>query len=176
MNNFEKVYETAADRHGLITVEDAAELGIHRRQLLSWEAMGRLERCGRGVYRLNHHVPTPYDHFAEAVALVGRGSVIYGDGVLAMHNLALVNPPQIQVAVSRRVRRNLPDWIRIVKRTDDIREELFEGIACQPVADAIRTCRGMVMRERLLDAIEEAARQGLVGRQEYNDLKKEFSE
>jgi hypothetical protein len=93
-----------------------------------------------------------------------------------MHNLALVNPPQIQVAVSRRVRRNLPDWIRIVKRTDDIREELFEGIACQPVAEAIRTCRGMVMRERLLDAIEEAARQGLVGRQEYNDLKKEFSE
>ena len=94
----------------------------------------------------------------------------------AMHNLALVNPPQIQVAVSRRIRRNLPDWIRIVKRTDDIREELFEGIACQPVADAIRTCRGIVMRERLLDAIEDAARQGLVGRQEYNDLKKEFSE
>jgi predicted transcriptional regulator of viral defense system len=175
MKNFERVYEIAADRHGLITVEDAAELGIHRKQLLSWEAMGRLERCGRGVYRLNYHVPTPYDHFAEAVALVGRGSVIYGDGVLAMHNLALVNPPQIQVAVARRVRRNLPKWIRLVKKTDDLRVESFEGIACQSVADAIRTCRGTVMRERLLDAIDQAEQQGLLGRHEYMNLKEEFA-
>ena len=175
MSNFEKVYETAADRHGLITVEEAAELGIHRKQLLSWAAMGRLERCGRGVYRLNHHVPTPYDHFAEAVALVGRGAVIYGDGVLAMHNLALVNPPRIQVAVAKRVRRRLPEWIHLVKKTGDMREESFEGIACQPVADAIRTCRGTVMKERLLDAIDQAARQGLVGRQEYRELKREFA-
>ena len=68
MNNFEKVYEFAADRYGLVTAEDAEKLGIHRKQLLAWEAMGRLERCGRGVYRLNHHVPTPYDHFAEGVS------------------------------------------------------------------------------------------------------------
>lgn len=175
MNNFEKVYEAAADKHGLITVEAAAELGIHRKQLLSWEAMGRLERCGRGVYRLNHHVPTPYDHFAEAVALVGRGSAIYGDGVLAMHNLALVNPPQIQVAVARRVRRRLPKWIRLVKKTEDLHVESFEGIACQTVADAIRTCRGTVIKERLLDAIDQAARQGLLGRREYGELKEEFA-
>ena len=175
MNNFEKVYEAAADRYGLITVEDAADLGIHRKQLLLWEAMGRLERCGRGVYRLNHHVPTPYDHFAEAVALVGRGSLIYGDGVLAMHNLALVNPPQIQVAVAKRVRRTLPDWIRLVKKADDVREDSFEGIACRRVADAIRTCRGTVRKERLEDAIDEAARQGLVDRQEYKRLKEEFA-
>ena len=77
----------ASERYGLITVEDAAQLGIHRKQLLVWEAMGRLERCGRGVYRLDHYLPTPYDHYAEAIALVGRGAVIYGDAVLAMHNL-----------------------------------------------------------------------------------------
>ena len=176
MNNFEKLYEAAADRHGLITVEEAAELGIHRKQLLFWEANGRLERCGRGVYRVKYHVPTPYDHFAEAVALVGRGSVIYGDGVLAMHNLGLVNPRQIQVAVAKRVRRRLPEWIRIVKKADGTREELFEGIACQSVADAIRTCRGTVMRERLVDAIDEAERRGLVGRRECQELKMEFAQ
>ncbi len=176
MSNFEKVYETAADRYGLVTVEDAEKLGIHRKQLLAWETMGRLERCGRGVYRLNHHVPTPYDHFAEAIALVGHGAIIYGDGVLAMHNLALVNPAQIQVAVEKRVRKTLPDWIRLVKKADGIREETFEGIACQNLADAIRTCRGTVMKERLADAIEQAERQGLVGRQEYQELKREFAQ
>ncbi len=175
MNNFEKVYEFAADRYGLVTAEDAEKLGIHRKQLLAWEAMGRLERCGRGVYRLNHHVPTPYDHFAEAVTLVGHGAIIYGDGVLAMHNLALVNPAQIQVAVEKRVRKALPDWIRLVKKGDGVREETFEGIACQNLADAIRVCRGTVMKERLAAAIDQAERQGLVNRHEYQELKKEFA-
>lgn len=176
MKNFDKVYEAAAERYGLITVEDAAELGIHRKQLLFWVANGRLERCGRGVYRIKYHVPTPYDHYAEAVALVGRDAIIYGDGVLAMHNLALVNPKQIQVAVERRVRKNLPEWIRLVRKADGVKQEMFEGIASQTVADAIRTCKGTVMRERLVDAIDEAERQGLVGRQEYQELKKEFAQ
>ena len=175
MNNFEKVYQVASERYGLITVEDAAQLGIHRKQLLAWEAIGRLERCGRGVYRLDHYLPTPYDHYAEAIALVGRGAVIYGDAVLAMHNLGLVNPTQIQVAVGKRVRRELPDWIRLVKKPRDIKEDVFEGIACQNVADAIRTCKGTVMRERLVDAIEQAGREGIVSRSEYQELKKEFA-
>ena len=62
-----------------------------------------------------------------------------------------------------------------MKKTDDVREDSFEGIACQRVADAIRTCRGTVMKERLEDAIDEAARQGLVDRQEYKRLKEEFA-
>lgn len=176
MKNFEKVYEAAAERYGLITVEDAARLGIHRKQLLSWEAIGRLERCGRGVYRLNHHVPTPLDHYAEAVALVGQDAIIYGDGVLAMHNLALVNPRQIQVATGKRVRKALPEWIRLVKKDDNVKEEVHEGIARQTVSDAIRTCKGIVMKERLVDAIEDAERQGLIGRHEYQELKEEFAQ
>jgi len=175
MNNFEKVYEAAAEQYGLVTVEGAARLGVHRKQLLSWEKMGRLERCGRGVYRLHHHVPTPYDHYAEAVALVGDGAIIYGDGVLAMHNLALVNPSQIQVAAPKRVRKELPRWIRLVRKTPDVKEELFEGIPCQTVADAIRTCKDTVIKERLLDATDQAEQQGLIGRHEYQELKKEFA-
>ena len=176
MTNFEKVYEIAVAQYGLITADGAADEGIHRKQLLAWEKMGRLERCGRGVYRLNHYVPTPLDHYAEAVALVGHGAIIYGDGVLAMHNLALVNPPQIQVAVDHRVRRNLPRWIRLVKKPANARVVPFEGVPCQSVADAIRTCRGSVMKERLVDAIDEAGRQGLVGRKEYEELKQEFAQ
>jgi hypothetical protein len=32
------------------------------------------------------------------------------------------------------------------------------------------------MKERLIEAIEDAGRQGLVGRQEYQELKKEFAQ
>ena len=93
-----------------------------------------------------------------------------------MHNLALVNPRQIQVAVGKRVRKKLPEWIRLVKKDDSVKEEVYEGIARQTVADAIRTCKETVMKERLMEAIEDAGRQGLVGRQEYQELKKEFAQ
>lgn len=42
MSNFEKVYETAVDRYGLVTVEDAEKLSIHRKQLLAWEAEAKI--------------------------------------------------------------------------------------------------------------------------------------
>ena len=57
---------------------------------------------------------------------------------------------------------------------ESVKEEVFEGIARQTVADAIRTCKTTVMKERLMEAIEDAERQGLIGRLEYQELKKEF--
>ena len=63
-----------------------------------------------------------------------------------------------------------------VPKDDSVKEEVYEGIARQTVADAIRTCKGTVMKERLMEAIEDAGRQGLVGRQEYQELKKEFAQ
>ena len=55
-------------------------------------------------------------------------------------------------------------------------EYVVSDVSLTSVADAIRTCRGTVMRERLVDAIDEAERQGLVGRQEYQELKREFAQ
>ena len=44
------------------------------------------------MYKLVRYVPTEYDRYAEAVALVGDGSFLFGEAVLAMHGLALANP------------------------------------------------------------------------------------
>ena len=130
----------------------------------------------------------PYDEMARHLeTMAGAGisaSIIYMPEVISLDDYCRA-AEQAGMAVEARispawgisdpVRRTLPDWIRLVKKTDDVREESFEGIACQKVADAIRTCRGTVMKERLLEAIDEAARQGLVDRNEYKNLKKEFS-
>lgn len=64
---------------------------------------------------------------------------MWGESVLAMHDLALVNPPAIEVATNRRVRRTLPPWIKLVRRKDG-EVAYYQGIPCQPLADAIR-CR-----------------------------------
>lgn len=174
MTNYEQVYQLASDNYGIVTIEAAQQLGVHRKEMLNWTRMGRLDKCGRGVYRITHYAPTEYDRYAEALALVGGDAIIYGDGVLAMHNLALVNPPAITVACSRRVRRKLPSWVKVVPKPEGVHVDNFNGIATQTVEGAVRTCKGAVMSERLLDAVEEAERNGFVDSKAAQRLRKEL--
>ena len=81
MTHFDDIYEIAADNYGLVTFAEAREAGATGGELGRWVAQGRLERRGRGTYRLVRRTPTPYDRYAEAVALVGPGSVVWGDSV-----------------------------------------------------------------------------------------------
>ena len=46
----------------------------------------------------------------------------------------------------------------------------MEGIPATTVARALLDCRGTIMDERLAQAVEEAARAGLVGRAERRRL------
>lgn len=176
MSQYERIYQRAIDNYGVVTADDAHRLGVHRKEMLNWTRMGRLVKCGRGVYRLTHYVPTELDRYAEALALVGGDAMVFGDGVLALHNLALVNPPYVTVACSRRLRRALPEWIRVVKIPEGERVDNFNGIATQSVAAAIRFCRGAVMSDRLRDAVAEAERNGLVDSHEAESLRRDLAQ
>lgn len=109
MAHFDDIYELAADNYGLITSAEAKNLGVAKSELNRWVGMGRLLKRGQGVYKLVRYVPTEYDRYAEAVALVGDGSFLFGEAVLAMHGLALANPRHISVGTTKRVRRELPE-------------------------------------------------------------------
>ena len=174
MKQYEEIYDAAIDNYGIITVEAAGRLGVHRKELLYWTKIGRLEHCGRGVYRLCHYVPTDYDCYAEALAFVGGDAVVYGESVLALLNLALVNPSRIAVATARRVRRTLPSWIQLVKKPSGMDEDNYNGIACKSLASAIRACRGGVMKDRLLDAVRQSKKEGYLSDQESLQLEKEI--
>ena len=92
--------------------------------------------------------------------LTGDGAAIWGESVLAMYDLALVNPPQIHVSTNRRVQRTLPAWIRLTNRTSD-EIDYYHGIPCQSIADAFRSYKGAVMKERLLEVVSDAQTKGL---------------
>ena len=92
-----------------------------------------------------------------------------------MHNLALVNPAKVFVATHVRKRRQLPDWIKVVRPTREVRREDFNGIRCQGVADAIRTCSSALMHDRLVSAIIDAKRRGLIDHKDAQELEKEFT-
>lgn len=126
------------------------------------------------MYKLVRYVPTEYDRYAEAVALVGDGSFLFGEAVLAMHGLALANPRRISVGTTKRVRRELPEWVQPVTVSGKTVTS-YEGIPSQSLAEAILECRGMVMGERLKSAVEDARREGLITKDEFEHLRKELS-
>lgn len=174
MKHFDEIYEVAADNYGLVTAAQARNLGVSKSELNRWVGKGYLERRGRGVYKLTRYIPTEFDPYAEAVVLVGDGSFLLGETVLAMHGLAFVNPRQFSVGTPKRIRKTLPPWVSAVTVTgkDTTR---YEGIPSQTVAEAILDCRGRVMAERLRDAVDTARQRGLIGKVEYQRLKEELS-
>lgn len=174
MAHFDDIYELAADNYGLITSAEAKNLGVAKSELNRWVGMGRLLKRGQGVYKLVRYVPTEYDRYAEAVALVGDGSFLFGEAVLAMHGLALANPRRISVGTTKRVRRELPEWVQPVTVSGRTVTS-YEGIPSQSLAEAILECRGMVMGERLKSAVEDARREGLITKDEFEHLRKELS-
>lgn len=174
MTHFDEIYEIAADGYGIVTTAQAREVGVTNGEMRRWCADGRLVRRGHGVYRLSRWVPTAYDTFAEAVALAGDGAYLWGDAVLSMHDLALVDPAAVTVATPRRVRRRLPDWVRLVSAPPEEKATQYEGIPSQSVAGALRSCKGAVMPQRLQEAVDVARSRGLISEDEHETLKEEL--
>lgn len=114
MKHFDEIFELAADGYGIVTAAQAREIGVTTGELSRWCATGKLMRRGHGVYKLTQWVPTPRDVFAEAVALVGDEGFLWGESVLSMHALALVDPRAVTVATPKRIRRKLPAWVKTV--------------------------------------------------------------
>lgn len=174
MTQYDNICEEAIGNYGLISTARAAELGVHRKELYDWVRLGRMEKCGRGLYRITHYLPTEYDHYAMAVALVGGDAWLWGDAVLAMHNLALVNPVRYKVATKRNVRKDLPEWIEITHRFDKADVDEFNGIPCQNLASVFIDYKDSLMRDRILQAIQEASYRGLLTALDRERLRNEF--
>ncbi len=164
--------EVAEDNYGFITTADLAAIKVPAVEVRKLANRGKLEHVRRGVYRFPNTRPTDRDGFAAALAEVGDGAFLICDAVLALHGLGLVNPNKIRVATPRRIRHQLPAYVAVERRDSDGDVEIYEGLKTTTVARAILDCKGLVMTERLKDALGEAARRGLVTRQELKTVRK----
>jgi predicted transcriptional regulator of viral defense system len=166
--------ERALDQYGYVTTRDAEELGVPGVELRKLHHRGGLEHVAYGLYRFEDIPHTAHDQFMEAVLRVGPDAVLAGDAVLALHDLALVNPRRIRVATPKRDRHRLPDFLKVERReVPPLERTTYEGIPATTVARALLDCRGIIMNERLIDATREAARMGLVRKSEAKHV---FSE
>jgi predicted transcriptional regulator of viral defense system len=163
-----RLHERALEQYGYVTTADAADLGIPRIGLQLVAHRGGLTNVAYGLYRFDDIPATGREGYMEAVLAVGRDAFLYADAVLALHDLALVNPVHIRVGTPRVVRkRTLPPTVRVVRVTvpaDDL--ETYEGIPCTTIARALLDCIGIVMPDRLLDAANDADARGLFRRRD----------
>lgn len=176
MNHWDAIYNIGLDNYGIVTSCQASAITDNANvELPRWAASGRLERLGVGVYKLATWMPTPYDIYAEAVALVGKGAYLYGEAVLAINDLALVNPRTVNVAIARRVRRRVPSWIKVVNVQDGEATTSYFGILGQALPLAFKACRGKVPISRLRAAVDDAAARGLILRDECDAIRRELA-
>ncbi len=168
------IYEIAADNFGLITSAEAHEAGVSNKELVQYARRGRIERVGQGVYRLVQRIPEPNDAYALAVALVGPGAYLYGEAVLGMLGLCPTNPAYLHVATPNRVRRSLPDYIRVVRTPGVGAGTAYDGVPCQRVADAIRAAKGHMLLDRLAAAARRGREEGYITRTEGDALSAEL--
>lgn len=174
MNTYDRIYEIAADQYGLITTDEARDIGIPNIELVKLAHRGKLKRLGYGLYRLSRYIPTSFDTYAEAIKMVGSEAYLYGESVLALHELIPTNPSCIYVATSLRIRRRLPDHICIIKKNNADNKTYYEGIPSQDAVSAIRSCIGSIMNERLINAIYTARQIGIISDSDERQLTKEL--
>ena len=158
------LWEIAAGHHGIVTTRQADDAGVPSVEVRKLAARDALERVGYGVYR---HVGVPVDEwteFAAALAGVGEDAFLEGDTVLAMFGLALVNPPKIYVGARRRQRAKAPRNTVVTVRPDLPEEDLtsYRGLRSVTVRRALLDAVRHLLGERVLDAVNDAQRQGLI--------------
>ncbi len=169
---WEQLLARAMDQHGFVTSRDTAALGLPDTYLGTMRSRGLIEPVARGLYRFPQVPVTELTAYMEAVLWVGQDAALSHDAVLSMHGLAEANPRILRVTTPRRVRRHDPPLpVEIVRRELPAADlTSHEGIPSTTVARALRDCRGLIMRSRLIDAANEARALGLVRRQQFESL------
>lgn len=158
-----RLRERALDQYGYVTTGNAAELHVPAVELRKIAQRGGLDHVAYGLYRFDDIPRAALDQYMEAVLRVGPGAYLTHDTVLAVHDLAMVNPRRIRVGTPKRARTTLPTDVEVMQRRLDPREvTVYEGIPATTVCRALLDCQGIVMTERLIDAAREGARRGLL--------------
>lgn len=154
------VHDIAADNYGFVTTREAEKAGVPGVELVKLATRSRLAHIAYGLYRDETIPHTPLDEYAEATLRAGEGAFLRGETVLALLGLAHVNPRTITVATPKRTRRAVPAHIALSRAPADAKPTVYEGIAAQPVVDALLECRGTVQTGRLLEAAAQARAEG----------------
>lgn len=164
----EKLLTPAAQQHGYVTTEDAAEVGVPKVELRKLAQRGHLERVAHGVYRVKAFPHTAREELMRAVLWpAGRGVIARGTALM-LWDLADVNPAKLDVAVPApyRPRRKGGERYQVwVENFGPHDIEYVDGIpVITPERAIVQAARAGLPRRFVEQAIQNARRRGLFGK------------
>lgn len=168
----EELWRIAADRHGVVTTEQAEDSGVPAVEVRKLATRGALTRVGRGVYRHNGVPHDAWTDLAATLASVGPDAFLEGDTVLALFDLAHVNPPKIYIGTPRRHRGVVPPHAVVTTRPHMAPEDLteYEGLRAVTVRRALLDAVPIILSDRMQDAVEAAQRRDLITELEATEI------
>lgn len=98
-----------AENHGFVTTRDVVQAGIHNQVLTRLVRDGTLERVARGSYRLPSAQVTEHHGLVLATLAAPQG-VVCLLSALGFHELGTQLPPEVWMAIDRRVRQPKVDY------------------------------------------------------------------
>lgn len=167
--------DRAFDQYGLVTSEDARDLGVDRQRLVDMERRGTLERVARGLYRFKAIPPTANDQLMEATLWPRRTrGVLSHDTALVLHDLCDINPAEIHITVPRgyRINREIPPAYEIHHRDLSVKDQaLVEDLPTVTPRRAVLDAIEVHVDPKLIEqALETIRRRGLVRGEALSDI------
>lgn len=158
----QRVYQAALDNQGLVTTKLAGEIGVPSVELRKLAQRAAIERIGHGVYRSPYFPTTKTSSAIEALTLVGEGAFLYGQSVAEYLELGDLNPRKVHVGYGGRIRKALPDYIKVTRATQADLDfvEIYDDVPCMSVERMLELL-SQGLRKSALDEIRaEAIRRG----------------
>ncbi|MFP5503847.1 MAG: hypothetical protein ACLGIN_15255 [Candidatus Sericytochromatia bacterium] len=174
--DWDALYETAAAQAGYFTLGDAIAAGFSA-PLLQYHCGGRIERAGRGIFRLRHYPVMEQEDLVPIWLWAGKAGVFSHETALQLHGLSDVLPAHHYLTVPaswRRRRLRVPPGVTLAFRDYEQGEVEWHGPV--PVTSPLRTLLDSLEAHVLPDlweaALHQAVERGLVARSEAESLRK----
>jgi predicted transcriptional regulator of viral defense system len=154
-----------ARRQGIIRPKDLEERGLPPEYLWQFYQKGKLERSGRGIYRLPTHELTEHYSLAEVAKVVPRG-VVCLLSALRFHELTTQSPFEVWLAIDRKAHKPISGQapLRIVRFSGEalsagVEEHRIEGVRVKIYSPAKTVADCFKYRNKIgLDVAVEALR------------------
>lgn len=166
--DWEMLGRTAEGQAGYVTSAQAGEAGFHRNTLLHHAREGgRLERAGRGLYRLRFYPRSPFESIAAAWVQAGPDTaVVSHESALELYGLSDVAPAAVHLTLPRDQRgRTEPIGVRFHRpRRPLVPEEVrrVQGLrATSPERTVLDAIEGGTQPEQVERAVADALARAL---------------
>ncbi|MSP63415.1 MAG: hypothetical protein EXR72_24345 [Myxococcales bacterium] len=166
-----QLYELAAPQAGYFTLQQARQAGYSAPLIEYYVRTGRVERVGRGLFRLAHFPPGEHEDLVVIWLWSQRRGVFSHETALMLQDLSDVLPATKRLTVPSEWRkRRLRVPAGVLLHYGDLAEAEISWVGAIPITKPLRTivdCATAGMTPDLLSqAIDQATRRGLVSRGE----------